>query len=189
MNGKEISMAMSDIDEDLIEEARWEEKAPAASPEKRKRRIRYTVAAWGMAAACLLLFAGVQVYQGTRLPRLYLQGQEVGGEGILVSALVSPMMLAEHSGRSSQLSLDFDVRAYGKATARVFYGELEAYENGELIEAGQECSLNGEQVLVWYLLPEPGESYELVISQGHKSLRVSLEFDEADQEWKIYSEK
>lgn len=189
MNGKTISMAMSDIDEDLLLDAQWEQKTEAEKAKERKRRVRYRIAAWSMAAACVILFLGLGIYRQNRLPGIYLQGQEITGEGIAVNSLVSPVMLAEYSQRSTQLALYFDVKCSGTAKACVSYGELETYEGEEIREAGQECSLNGDIGLVWYLSPEMGERYELVISRGDKRLTVFLEYDEAGQEWKIYSEK
>lgn len=188
MKNEELARAISDIDDDLIEEAH------ADLLRRRTPKLKL----WLSSAACLaaVIFAAVIWHRVTDVNIMFFDNDIVASETITLSDENDAFgkIRVYQSINYGDCSFDIPVRvkAVGKTTVSVLGGSLKLIdaETGSALSVGDETAISGDAEIIWEVnLYDTTSRYEMKIKNRRGEYTVTLAYDEAADNWALTASK
>ena len=171
MTGNDIFRAMSELDDELIVEARARKKAPG-----RIIRIAASLAAAAAVLALVLIPGGVSVS---------VDGRRIDRGGTEVTPAAEQVRAMSMDDEPAQGTVELYASGAEGAVFSVSAGEVTLVdaETGEVIPAGEPCTSDRVRIEWSVAWPGNGEAPEMTVVLREKKTVVTLSADEARQVW------
>lgn len=189
MEAKQLSEALSGIDDDLLCEAdnlkdNLKKRNAAVTPISLYRNIGVMAA-----VACAVLMLGLYAFRGAAIvPEVYSLNNEAGISSQLEEPNVQAVQFYRR-GIEDKLKFEIDIDTLLGCKVWVDTGLLSRVDaQGRNISDGMKLNISGDSRIIWNIAPEEGKEYSFVIKGGLIEKTLVLRFDAEKNEWCI-SEK
>lgn len=175
MKNEELARAISDIDDDLIEEAH--------ADMLKKRTIGMKTRLWS-AAACIAMavFALAVIWHRITAVNLFIMDTALTENHAVVFSESEPQYLPRMMSQDAAV-IPITVKAHGGYTVTVSGGHI---SSGGEVASDVSMELSGDAVVEWEVdLGDRASRYEMIIKKYNSETILTLYFDNEKQSWTL----